>query len=253
LSQVKNRIAKLRSQGPWPKGLLDSLIVSFGLKRHLQRVRTYLSCREEMREYSTRCYYLVRMYVLEAGNRLVQLKKLEKPQQIFMLHTDEILDCIDEKTNPTEVIARCRYRHALYQGYRKVTPPNELGRGVLQNAIQIGTKNQDGRSVLLGVGCSPGTVVGTARVIESLNEMGKIQSGDILVTRFTDPGWTPVLGMVSGIVTEVGGVLSHAAVISREYGIPAVLNLPGVTKVLQTGMKIRLDGSTGEVELLDSR
>jgi len=82
--------------------------------------------------------------------------------------------------------------------------------------------------------------------------MDQILPGEILVTRFTDPGWTPILGLVQGVVTEVGGMLSHAAVIGREYGIPAVLNLRSATQKLSTGQRIRIDGTRGTVEILDS-
>jgi phosphoenolpyruvate synthase/pyruvate phosphate dikinase len=93
--------------------------------------------------------------------------------------------------------------------------------------------------------------VGTVRVVTSLDEIHLLRTGDILVTKTTDPGWTPVLGLVAGVVTEVGGMLSHAAVIGREYGIPAVLNLKGATSLLKTGMRVRVDGATGLVEILD--
>jgi phosphohistidine swiveling domain-containing protein len=93
-------------------------------------------------------------------------------------------------------------------------------------------------------------VEGRARVVGSLDEVSQIEHGDILVTRFTDPGWTPALGLVAGVVTEVGGLLSHAAVIGRELGIPAVLNLPGATQLLRTGQRIRVDGGAGTVEVL---
>ena len=89
-----------------------------------------------------------------------------------------------------------------------------------------------------------------ARVSPSLAEIGQLRLGDILVTRFTDPGWTPALGLVVGVVTEVGGVLSHAAVIGREYGIPAVLNVPGATEALRSGQWIRIDGGRGRVTVL---
>src|SRR6202008_1229204 len=90
----------------------------------------------------------------------------------------------------------------------------------------------------------------TVRVVLTLEEADSVRAGEILVTRFTDPGWTPVLGIVSGIVTEVGGLLSPAAVIGRESGTPAILTLPGATKRLSTGMRVRIDGTSGIVEIL---
>jgi phosphohistidine swiveling domain-containing protein len=78
-----------------------------------------------------------------------------------------------------------------------------------------------------------------------------LSKDDILVTRFTDPGWTPVLARVGGVVTEVGGLLSHAAVIGREYGIPAILNLNHATRLIKDGSRIKMNGKTGVVELLE--
>jgi len=84
-----------------------------------------------------------------------------------------------------------------------------------------------------------------------LSEVDSLERGEILVTPFTDPGWTPAFHLLAGVITETGGILSHAAVISREYGIPAILNLPRATIALHTGMRVRIDGSAGTVEILD--
>jgi phosphoenolpyruvate synthase/pyruvate phosphate dikinase len=108
-----------------------------------------------------------------------------------------------------------------------------------------------GALVLKGIGCSAGIVTGQVRVVPALELADTLKPAEILVTRFTDPGWTPVLGLVSGIVTEVGGLLSHAAVIGREYGIPAVLNVPGAMRVLKTGQRVEIDGTEGTVRILD--
>ena len=102
-----------------------------------------------------------------------------------------------------------------------------------------------------GIGCSSGEIEGIVRVIHSLDESSLLESNEILVTQFTDPGWTPVMSRASAIITEVGGVLSHAAVIGREYGIPAVLNLSEATKVLKTGQRVRVNGRTGLVTSLE--
>jgi thymidylate kinase/phosphohistidine swiveling domain-containing protein len=140
------------------------------------------------------------------------------------------------------------FRRAMYDGYRDVSPPHELGGGVTQATPGADLAERGG--ALTGLGCSPGVVEGCARVIMSLDRTGDLRPGDILVTRFTDPGWTPALGLVAGVVTEVGGMLSHGAVIGREYGIPAVLNVQGATSALRSGQRIRIDGAAGTVELL---
>ncbi len=218
---------------------------------HLRRVRTYLTAREQMREYSTQCYYLVRQYVLEAGKRLAKAGVLPDAEAIFMLFTEEIVDLVKGVIDITQARELVAFRLKIYQGYRNFTPPNEFGQGVRQRSEDTYVEESEGYKVLKGLGCSPGEVLGVVRVIRSLDEIHLIRPEEILVTQFTDPGWTPVLGIVKGVITEVGGMLSHAAVIGREYGIPAVLNIPGATKVLKTGQRVCVNGSQGKVTILE--
>jgi phosphohistidine swiveling domain-containing protein len=86
--------------------------------------------------------------------------------------------------------------------------------------------------------------------VTALEEAGKLERGDLLVAPFTDPGWTPLLNLAAGVVTETGGLLSHAAVICREYGLPAVLNVAGATQLLRDGQRVRIDGENGHVDIL---
>jgi pyruvate,water dikinase len=104
-----------------------------------------------------------------------------------------------------------------------------------------------GPGVLRGVGGSPGVATGPARVVEGVEDFGRIEEGDILVCRFTDPAWTPLFGVVAGVVTEVGGRLSHAAIVAREHRIPAVLGVPGVMSAVADGQLITIVGSAGTV------
>jgi phosphohistidine swiveling domain-containing protein len=233
-------------------------------KKQLQRMRAYLALREEMRDYSTRCYAVVRQYVLEAGRRLTTLGVLAQPEDVFMLQAEDLTalsQFLCKNDNPralgmaglvTETQQKVSFRKLMYQGYREVQAPNEFGLGISQApAASLALSKANGQSLLQGLPCSPGLIRGRARVLNNIDDMGKIQKGEILVTRFTDPGWTPVLGIVGGVITEVGGVLSHAAVISRELGIPAVLNIPGVTQLLD-GKEISMDGSTGVIEVISA-
>jgi phosphohistidine swiveling domain-containing protein len=216
-------------------------------RRQLERARAYLCARERLRELSSRCYGIVRTYVCEAGRRLVRSNRLPTIESVFMLEAEEIVRLTEGFWPVAEVAATVSFRQRMYDGYRDFTPPNELGRGVVarsEHYAVTGTRLQ-------GVGCSPGSVVGTARVVSSIDEAATVAPGEILVTRFTDPGWTPVMGHAGAIVTEVGGLLSHAAVIGREYGIPAVLNLAGATRAIKSGQRVRVDGSAGTVDLLD--
>ncbi|EIA24858.1 Putative pyruvate phosphate dikinase, partial [Candidatus Arthromitus sp. SFB-2] len=170
--------------------------------------RTYLSGREQMREYSSRCYYVVRLYILEGARRLAKAGKLRSPEEVFLLHARELTDLGLNTIMSDSLRKAIDYRDLMYRGYREFLPPNELGGGVAQRTEEsFHERAEDGSLVLKGLGCSPGEVEGTIRIIDSLDQIDHLQRGDILVTRFTDPGWTAALGLVSGIVTEVGGVL----------------------------------------------
>ncbi|MEV6275157.1 aminotransferase class III-fold pyridoxal phosphate-dependent enzyme [Nocardia sp. NPDC051832] len=234
-----------------------------GLEKQVRRSREYLVARERMREFSARCYAIVRAYVVEGGRRLAADGVLGTPDDVFMLTVHELADLAENRSSPAghvephprpaeahtsaaELGELITYRRAMYDGYRDLVPPHELGAGIAPVAIEAG----DG-SGLKGLGCSPGVVEGPVRVLTSLRDIGRLRTGDILVTQFTDPGWTPALGLVAGVVTEVGGMLSHAAVIGREYGIPAVLNVPDATRTLRSGQRVRVDGGAGTVEILD--
>lgn len=217
------------------------------IDKHVDRIRRYLVARERMREFSSQCYAIVRAYVVEAGVRLAAAGTLEHADDAFQLSIHELSDLVAGRVEIAELAPRIAYRRAMYAGYRDLTPPHELGGGVTVGAVR-----EIGDGDLTGLGCSPGVAEGTARVITSLADIEQLREGDILVTRFTDPGWTPALGLVAAVVTEVGGMLSHAAVIGREYGIPAVLNVAGATSAVRSGQRIRVDGSAGVISVLDA-
>ncbi|WP_028479705.1 aminotransferase class III-fold pyridoxal phosphate-dependent enzyme [Nocardia sp. CNY236] len=216
------------------------------LDKQIERMRRYLVARERMREFSSQYYAVVRAYVVEAGTRLAATGALEHADDVFQLTIHELSDLVGGKVTAADLGSTIAYRRAMYAGYRDLTPPHELGGGVT-----VAAPTAEGGD-LSGLGCSPGVAEGTARVITSLANIDELREGDILVTRFTDPGWTPALGLVAGVVTEVGGMLSHAAVIGREYGIPAVLNAAGATTAVRSGQRIRVDGSSGVIRIVDS-
>jgi phosphohistidine swiveling domain-containing protein len=202
-----------------------------------EKSREYLRLREEMRSYSTRAYYLLRLGLLEFARR-----KQISETDIFMADVNEVKGYLIAGSPLPDISTRKLY----YQGYRGFTPPNEFGGAIksVKNSIL-----QEG--ALKGLGCSPGDFTGRARVILDIHATGSLTKEEILVTIFTDPGWTPVLARAGGVITEVGGLLSHAAVIGREYGIPAILNLVDATKLIQDGDLIRMNGKTGIVEILE--
>ncbi len=201
------------------------------------RSREFLRLREEMRSYSTRAYYLLRLGILEFGRR-ESLSGLD----VFMLDVQDIKSRLVDRGF---ILPDFSLTKLFYEGYRHFTPPNEFG-GTIK-AVQSSFDSGE----LKGLGCSPGEFSGRARVRLDIHATSDLTKDDILVTVFTDPGWTPVLARVGGVITEVGGILSHAAVIGREYGIPAILNLIDATNIIQDGDYIKVNGKTGVVEILE--
>jgi phosphohistidine swiveling domain-containing protein len=208
----------------------------------LERARHYLTLREAMRERSSKAYALVRLYVLEAGRRWASKGLLKDPEQVFMLELSELGSIIQRQSLDGALSSDLEFRRKIYDGYSKFTPPHEIGRA---------SSSSSSARELTGQGCSSGQYVGRARVIHSLEEMSQIRPGEILVTSFTEPGWTPVLSIVRGVITEVGGMLSHAAVIGREFGIPAILNVRNATRLVKTGDLLEVNGSTGWIRVLE--
>ena len=229
------------------KDLIDNSIFGASkfksFKRKLDQVRYFLLNREKLREFSTRGYYLIRIYLLGLSKKMAAKGLLKEVDDIFFFDINHVLNWCSGKT---ELDPDISYEKLMYQGYSNFSPPNEFGRGIKETKSE---RNEHG--CYSGIGCSPGTYEGTARVVLDLNDVGRIKNGDILITKFTDPGWTPTLATVGAVVTEVGGVLSHAAVIGREYGIPAVLNISNITNYVTDGQKIQVNGSTGEVTILE--
>ena len=195
--------------------------------RKLDRLRHFLWLREEMRDLSSRMYHLIRRYVLEIARRR------GLGDDIFFMSFEAIL--ADDRTG----IARERER---FESYRNFKAPNEIGS---RFAFASGPVHGAWR----GIGASRGTGHGVARVARNIEEAMHVEPGSILVCPFTDPGWTPVLDRVAGVVTETGGLLSHAAVICREYGIPAVLGVPEATNRIPNGARVVIHGGEGFVEL----
>lgn len=203
------------------------------------RSRDFLRLREEMRSYSTRAYYLLRLGLLEFARRNHILES-----DVFMF---DLIEVKRKVLNPQYILPDISKRKLLYEGFRNFKAPNEFGGSI----TALKTSLKEGQ--LKGLGCSPGELIGTARVILDIHATGSLTKEEILVTAFTDPGWTPVLARVGGVITEVGGLLSHAAVIGREYGIPAILNLIDATRIIEDGDKIKINGKTGIVEILEKR
>jgi phosphohistidine swiveling domain-containing protein len=212
----------------------------------LRLVRRYVWWREETRVIASRAFYQCRRFYKALGRRWTTQDILDEPEHIFHLRWPAIREVLEGKA-PAEGLRKrvMAYLH-LKACYRNFEPPSVIGVGASMRKLAI----RPGQRVFEGVPCSSGRVEGIARVVETLEEARTLQRGEILVARYTNPGWTPLFNLAGGVVIEEGGLLSHGAVVAREYGIPAVLRIEGATKILRTGQRLRIDGSLGTVEIL---
>lgn len=215
----------------------------------LNMMRDFLEHREKMRAYSTRAYFLVRKCILSISKEWLSLGLIRTEADIFFLHFNEIIQVIKKINTNKNLDIYTEYeidlRKKFYETYKLAQTPNDFGHKRARESFA-----REDEFTLVGIGCSKGIYKGIARVILNIEETHELRPGEILVTKFTDPGWTPVLGRVGAVVTEVGGILSHAAVISREYNIAAVLNCTNATKKIRTGDMVVVNGDEGVVSIL---
>ena len=212
------------------------------IEAKIKKMRKMLWWREEFRDTSTRFYYIVHLYTLELGKELARQGVIEKVSDIWMLKIGDLWDYYDHKRSAEDLCGIIKRNQKYYNSFRHYMSDNEIVPG-------FSSDSGDSQAEIKGLGACSGTVTATARVIKDFSEIDRLKEGDILVTKFTDTGWTPKFAIMSGIVTEYGGILCHAAIVSREYGIPAIVNCHDAMKKIQDGQQITIDGSTGEVRI----
>ena len=183
------------------------------------------------------------------GRRLIAEGLLDDVDDVWMLEREELRRALTETVGLREIVARRREERArgLVQGVQPYLgdPPGERERESIIESFYGSVGDE-----LTGAGASPGVAEGVARVVAGQDDFARIQAGDILVTTTTTPAWTPLFPSLAGLVTETGGILSHAAVVAREYGLPAVVGASGAATAIQDGTRIRIDGSTGTIAIL---
>ncbi|MGV3527230.1 MAG: rifamycin-inactivating phosphotransferase [Candidatus Sericytochromatia bacterium] len=216
--------------------------------QHMIRLLRHFSGYREYPKYMMICrYFIYKQALLKTAQELVQAAQIQDPQDIFYLSFQELRALLS--SGPVDQ-ALIRQRQADQALYAKLTPPRVM---TSDGEIITGRYTRAGvpAGALPGIAVSAGVVEGRARVVLKLEE-ADLEAGDILVTRFTDPGWTPLFVGITGLVTEVGGVMTHGAVIAREYGLPAVVSVEQATTRIQDGQRIRVNGTEGYVEILDA-
>jgi rifampicin phosphotransferase len=214
-------------------------------KWRIDRVRTFIGYREYPKYGIVSRYFVYKQALLEEAARLVEARVLREPQDVFYLTFSELHDIVRGSHVDDELI---QARKDAFRSYQSLTPPRVL---TSDGEVIAGAYQRDDvpAGALVGLPVSSGTVEGRARVILDMAD-ADVQPGDILVTAYTDPSWSPLFVAVKGLVTEVGGVMTHGAVIAREYGLPAVVGLERATRLIRDGQRIRVHGTDGYVEIL---
>ncbi|MBA3615434.1 MAG: phosphoenolpyruvate synthase [Rubrobacteraceae bacterium] len=214
-------------------------------KRMIDRVRTFIGYREYPKYGMVSRYFVYKQALLEEAERLVQAHVLREKEDIFYLTFQELQDVVRTNQVDDQLI---RQRKDAFRSYQALTPPRVLTSDgeVIAGAYR---RNDLPTGALVGLPVSAGTIEGRARVILDMAE-ADLEAGDILVTAYTDPSWTPLFVAIKGLVTEVGGLMTHGAVIAREYGLPAVVGVEHATRLIRDGQRIRVHGTDGYVEIL---
>lgn len=200
-----------------------------------------LEMREEQRFVWEMILARQRRLALRAADTLCAREQLAHREEVFWLKVDELLDGLAGKATPSPSVIAQRQRHARV--YRAVSRPTHLSPGDEVALPDAGGSAQS----FTGIGASTGTARGRAVVLEPGGDVAQVDGGDILVLPCLDPAATAVMGRVAGLVIERGGLLSHAAIVAREYGVPLVIGVPDIVSIVRTGELLRIDGERGVV------
>ena len=218
------------------------------VKQRIDQVRTFIGYREYPKYGMVSRYFVYKQALLEEADRLVHAHVLREKEDIFYLTFQELHDVVRTNRVDDQLIHQ---RKDAFRSYQALTPPRVL---TSDGEAIAGTYRRDDvpAGALVGLPVSAGIIEGRARVIHDMEE-ADLEPGDILVTAYTDPSWTPLFVAITGLVTEVGGLMTHGAVIAREYGLPAVVGVEHATRLIRDGQRIRVHGTDGYVEILPSQ
>ncbi len=227
------------------RALPDGVRKAEEAKRRIDQVRTFIGYREYPKYGMVSRYFVYKQALLGEAERLVQAQVLGEKEDVFYLTLQELHDVVRTNHVDDQLIRR---RKDAFRSYRALTPPRVL---TSDGEVFSGEYRRDDvpAGALVGLPVSAGTIEGRARVILDMAE-AVLEPGDILVTAYTDPSWTPLFVAIEGLVTEVGGLMTHGAVIAREYGLPAVVGVEHATRLIRDGQRIRVNGTDGYIEIL---
>lgn len=214
-------------------------------KRMISLIRNFIGYREYPKYGMVNRYLVYKQTLLKEAQGLVQEGIICEKEDIYYLTFEELHEVVRTNKLDYQIINK---RKDGYKLYEKLTPPRVI---TSDGEIITGEYKRDNipAGAMVGLPVSSGVIEGRARIILNMED-ADLEDGDILVTSFTDPSWTPLFVSIKGLVTEVGGLMTHGAVIAREYGLPAVVGVENATKLIKDGDRIRVHGTEGYVEIL---
>jgi pyruvate,water dikinase len=214
-------------------------------KRMIGHYRNFIGYREYPKYGMINRYFVYKKALLKEAEQLVQANVIHEKEDIYYLTFEELREVVHTNKLDYQIISKRKDEYKLYE---KLTPPRVI---TSDGEIIAGRYKRENlpAEAIIGLPVSSGVIEGRARVILNMED-ADLEDGDILVTSFTDPSWTPLFVSIKGLVTEVGGLMTHGAVIAREYGLPAVVEVESATKLINDGQRIRVNGTEGYVEIL---
>lgn len=214
-------------------------------RRVISLMQNFIGYREYPKYGMVNRYFVYKQALLREAERLVQANIIHEKEDIYYLTFEELREAVGTHRLDCRIIGRRKNDYKLYE---KLTPPRVITSD--GEIIAGGYKRENiPAGAIAGLPVSAGVIEGRARVILNMEDAA-LEDGDILITAFTDPSWTPLFVSIKGLVTEVGGLMTHGAVIAREYGLPAVVGVENATRLLKDGQRIRVNGTEGYVEIL---
>ncbi|HXQ34074.1 MAG TPA: phosphoenolpyruvate synthase, partial [Anaerolineales bacterium] len=215
-------------------------------KEKIDLIRNFSGYREYPKYGIVNRYFVYKQALLKEAEQLVQANVIHEKEDLYYLTFEELREVIRTNKLDRQIVNK---RKAEYKSFEKLTPPRVI---TSEGEIITGEYKRENlpAGAIAGLAVSSGVVEGRARVILNIED-ADLEAGDILVTAFTDPSWTPLFVSVKGLVTEVGGLMTHGAVIAREYGLPAVVGVENATRLIKDGQRIRVNGTEGFIETLE--
>jgi rifampicin phosphotransferase len=214
-------------------------------QRMISLIRNFIGYREYPKYGIVNRYFVYKKALLKEAEQLVQANIIHDKEDIYYLSFEEVREVVRTNKLDYRVISKRKDEYRLYE---KLIPPRVI---TSDGEIIAGAYKRENlpAGAIAGLAVCSGVIEGRARVILNMED-ADLEDGDILVTSFTDPSWTPLFVSIKGLVTEVGGLMTHGAVIAREYGLPAVVGVENATKLIKDGQRIRVHGTEGYVEIL---